>query len=86
MSTVLRKMILTKKKFESWEIVLKPNSVVSFIKGFGFFTFWLLCGNSKPAFDLQNLHTKINIGAAEEGYFLNSCMSQADKSSSWAHS
>lgn len=39
MSTVLRKMILTKKKFESWEIVLKPDSVVSFIKGFGFFTF-----------------------------------------------
>lgn len=38
MSTVLRKMILTKKKFQSWKIVLKPDFAVRFIKGFGFFT------------------------------------------------
>lgn len=37
MSAVLRKMILTKKKFQSWKIVLKPDSAVRFIKGFVFF-------------------------------------------------
>lgn len=87
MSAVLRKMILT-KKFQSWKIVSKPDSVVRFIKGFGFFHFflWQQCGNSKPVFKLQKWHTKINIGAAEGRYFWNSCMAQSDKSSSWAHS
>lgn len=36
MSTVLRKMILIKKKFQSWKIVLKPDFAVKFIKGLDF--------------------------------------------------